>query len=80
MNTVATKNTGGHLTCHCGIMSLPWVKIKQITERHPVDMCVEEEEGAGEGGRDREAKRWIHQIIRVLSLVRRSVIFFYVFL
>lgn len=73
MNTVATK--GGHLICHCGIMSLTcWVKIKQITEQHPVDMCVEEG-GAGEGGRDREAERWSYQIIRVSSLVRRSVIF-----
>lgn len=80
MNTVATKNTGGHLTCHCGIISLPWVKIRQITEQHPVDMCVEEEKGLGrEGGRDREAERWIHQIVTVLSLVRRSVMF-YIFL
>lgn len=69
MNTMATKNTGGHLTCHCGIMSLPGVTIQQLTERHPVHMCVEEE----------EAKRWIYQIIGVLSLVRRSVVF-YVFL
>lgn len=37
-------------------------------------MCMEGEQWAGEG--DREAERWILQIIRVLALIRTLVTFY----
>lgn len=50
------------------------MKIKQITEWHPVDIVWREKGGLGRG--DREAERWIHQTIRVLSLIRTLMIFY----